>query len=75
MRNEKELWRYRGGRSSEVLQALDKYTYREDSLTADFFHFMTQTPNHMFFTSPTTETLPGPECLPNKGPIYHIFTL
>ena len=42
-------------------------TYRE-SLTSHSFHFMAQTPDHKSFTSSTTETVPGPERLPHKGP-------
>lgn len=49
-------------------KALEKSTYREDSLTSYSFHFMAQTPDHKSFTSPTTETLPGPESFTHKGP-------
>lgn len=71
----KDAGECRGGSSSKVLlTAQGESTYKEDSLTSDSFHFMTQTPDHKF-TSLTTETLPGPESLPNKSPIHHFFTL
>lgn len=49
-------------------QASDNAACTGDSLMSYSFHWMAQTPDHKSFTSPTAETLPGPESLPHKGP-------
>lgn len=71
---EKTLWGHPGRSSFEVWQPWISPPIEKIQWVGSF-HFMTHRPDHKFFTSPATETSPGPSSLPHKGPIHHIFTL
>lgn len=69
MRNEKVLLGQEGGSSCEALPTPSSLMiYLQRVIDSHSFHFMAQTPDHKSFTSPTTETVPGLERLPHKGP-------